>query len=460
MTSKTQPVLWKPNPGPQTKFLSSGAYEVLYGGAAGAGKSIGLLMAPTRYIGAPSFRALLLRRTFPELEKSLIELSHQYYPALAPGARYHDQRKCWSFPSGAKIWFGHLEHEKDVHSHQSAEYQFIGFDELTSFTEKQYTYLLSRARSSKGIPIRIRAGTNPGNIGHEWVLRRWGPWLNPGDAPVQAEPGQVLWCREGQSDSVEWFAHGETGALSRQFIPGRLSDNPHLLDNDPDYIYRLDSLDPVERARLRDGNWLVAPAAGMYFKRSWVTFVSQAPVLARRVRYWDFAATKKTKNSRDPDWTVGVRLALTNLGQHFVEDVVRFRGDPREVERQLVTTAELDGPSVMVGLERDPGQAGKYQTDQFIRLLNGHHVRVFAPISDKIQRFGPFSSQASGGNVQIVRGPWNEAYVRELEAFPDGAHDDQVDATSGAHMALSGASSTGARSGKQHLTLIHGTGGY
>jgi len=114
----------------------------------------------------------------------------------------------------------------------------------------------------------------------------------------------------------------------------------------------------------------------------------------------------------------------------------------------------------MVAIERDPGQAGKYQADQFIRLLNGHQVRVFAPTSDKIQRFGPFSAQASAGNVRIVRGPWNEKYIQELEAFPDGAHDDQVDATSGAHMALARTPSTGARSGRQHLTLIHGTGGY
>ncbi len=217
---------------------------------------------------------------------------------------------------------------------------------------------------------------------------------------------------------------------------------------------------PSETACPKDGNWLVKPAAGLYFKRGWITLVEASPVIARRVRYWDFAGTKHGKRSRDPDWTVGVKIALTARGVHFVEDVVRFRGDPAEVERQLLITAELDGRDVTVGIERDPGQAGKYQIGQFIRLLNGYCVKAFSPTVDKIKRFGPFSAQAHAGNVTLVRGAWNGPYIQELEGFPEGAHDDQVDATSGAHMALTRSSNTGARSGRQHLTLVHGTGGY
>lgn len=166
-------VLWRPNPGPQTRFLALASYEVAYGGSAGSGKSAALLMGALRFVDRPAYCALLLRRTFPELEKSLIERSFQLYPKAFPGTRYNEQKKVWLFPGGARVYFGHLERDADVHAYQSAEFQYLGFDELTSFTERQYTYMLSRARSATGIPIRIRGATNPGGEGHDWVFKRW-----------------------------------------------------------------------------------------------------------------------------------------------------------------------------------------------------------------------------------------------------------------------------------------------
>jgi hypothetical protein len=188
----SEEVLWRPNPGPQTRFLALPSYEVAYGGSAGSGKSAALLMGALRFVDRPAYRALLLRRTFPELEKSLIERSFQLYPKAFPGTRYNEQKKVWVFPSGARIYFGHIERDGDVHAYQSAEFQYLGFDELTSFSERQYTYVLSRARSATGIPVRIRGATNPGGEGHDWVFRRWGPWLDP-TAKDRPQPGEVLW---------------------------------------------------------------------------------------------------------------------------------------------------------------------------------------------------------------------------------------------------------------------------
>jgi predicted phage terminase large subunit-like protein len=430
------PVIWKPNPGAQTAFLASGAFEALYGGAAGGGKSAALLAASLRHVSEPSYRALILRRTFPELEKSHIERSRELFPKVAPGARYNDTKRCWRFPSGALIYFGHLEHEHDVHAYQSDEFSYIAFDELTTFTEGQYRYMLSRARSAVGLPVRIRSGTNPGGVGHEWVLRRWAPWLDADYEGERTRGGEARWFRD-TGDGEEWCEPGTGGALSRTFIPAKLQDNPHLVANDPGYADRLMTLDPVTRAQLLEGDWGARPAAGAYFKREWFTLIDIPPADAQRVRYWDRAATA-AKRGRDPDWTVGLRLARTQGGVFIVENVVRMRGTPADVEATIRQTAELDGKEVEVGIEEDPGSAGKFEAASYLRLLAGWNVRAHRVTGDKVTRCKPASAQAQAGNIKLVKAGWNEKLLSELEEFPEGSHDDQVDGLSGAFSVLAG----------------------
>lgn len=417
---------WRPNPGPQTQFLASSAYEVLYGGAAGGGKSDALVIGPLRHIAHPQFRALLLRRTFPELQRSLIEKSRLWYPIV--GGEYNESRKQWRFPSGAVIEFGHLESDADVYQYQSAEYQEIDFDELTSFTERQYVYMLSRARSAAGLPVQIRAATNPGGEGHEWVMRRWAPWLDPSSS-VKADPGQTLHYRN--TDDGEQFTDATSGALSRVFIPARVTDNPHLTANDPGYVERLGGLDAVTRAQLRDGNWLVTPAAGAYFKRSYFDIVdSPAHPITRRIRYWDRAASEGKG-----DYTVGLLLGGTDEGFFYVLDVRRFRKSSGGVVEAILATAYADGRLVSVGIEEDPGAAGKFESDWYVQRLAGFNIRTPRPTGSKVVRAQPASAQAEHRKIRLVRGDWNHAFLDELEAFPDGAHDDQVDALSGAFAA-------------------------
>jgi predicted phage terminase large subunit-like protein len=187
----------------------------------------------------------------------------------------------------------------------------------------------------------------------------------------------------------------------------------------------------LERERLLGGNWKIRPAAGLYFKREWCALADAAPAELDIVRYWDLAATEKTELN-DPDWTVGIKLGRDRNGGYWLLDVVRARPNPGDVEKLLLNTATQDGKRVTIGFGQDPGQAGKSQAQHLVRALSGFTVRPATESGDKLTRFGPFSSQCRAGNVKILRGPWNEDLFRVLEGFPELAHDDEVDACSGA----------------------------
>ncbi len=422
---------WKPNPRQKT-FLASGVFECLFGGAAGPGKSEALLVAPLRWVGYPRFNGIVFRRTFPELNKSLIPRSHELYPAVVPGARYNSTNHEWRFPSGARIYFGHLEHETSVFDHRSSEYQFIGFDELTMFTEQQYVYLLSRARSGSGLPIRIRSASNPGGPGHEWVFKRWGRWLNP-EHEERLGPDEVTYYINSE-EGEKTVERGTPGALSRQFIPGLLEDNPYA--NTLEYRQQLLAQDPVTRRQLLHGDWLVRPAAGLYFQRKWFTELPCVPHDVKvHIRRWDLAATEN-----GGDWTVGVRMSMRPDGTTYIDDVVRCRHRPEGVRKKVLETAEADGVGVTIVLPQDPGQAGIDQCEFYAKLLLGYDVRFERETGDKLTRARPFSAQCEAGNVFIIRGHWYEPFMQCLEAFGEvdakgkllDIQDDDVDAASGA----------------------------
>lgn len=434
---------WAPNPGPQTKFLASKVHEILYGGAAGGGKSASLIAYPLRWVENQNFKGLVLRRETTQLGE-LIELSKKLYtiPGIDGRSAQTGSGIVWRFPGGAQIRFGHCKDEKDAADYDGWEFQFIAFDELTHFTEKQYKSIKARCRGTDvSLPKYLRSSTNPGGDGHEWVFHRWGAWLNPeftapglkqrpGRPPL--DPGQVAYIT--LDGNVECYvARGTSGALSRTFIPAQLADNPALAQGDPNYWRNLQDLDPVRRAQLSEGNWLARPGEGKYFKQEWVKIVDAVPSeVVARVRAWDVAATES-----GGDWTVGVRMSLTSDGLVWIEDVRRFRGRPRQVNESIRGVAEyLDSKDVKIGLPQDPGQAGVAQCEDWAKMLSGFTFKFIRPSGDKITRFGPFSSQAEAKNVRVLRADWNKEYFGELEAFPEGTYDDQVDATSDAFIIL------------------------
>lgn len=445
------PRIIRPSPGMQETFLRTPAREAFAGGSAGPGKSFALLLGATRFVHERHYRAILFRRTFPELEKSLIEQSHEIYPHL--GAKYQGDKHVWTFPTGAKIRFGHLEHEKDVFKYDGAEFQYCGFDELTQFTRKQYTFMFSRLRSSSGLPTYMRSTSNPGGIGDEWqwVITRFAAWIYPADNTEykgpRARSGEVLYFtnngRNGDMVVPKDYVHPKCVACSppiacathrarsRTYIQGKLSENPYLAGTE--YEQNLEELDPVMKAWKKDGDWFARPAAGKYFQRANLPIIAVAParVLAR-VRYWDRAATEG-----GGDWTVGVLMSVVEDGHFVVEDVVRAQLGPGGVEATIKATAQLDPPGTAIGLERDPAQAGKFEAAYYVSQLVGYNVIALPPEGDKITRASPVSAQAQATtkNIVLVQGAWNEAYIRELENFPEGTKD-QVDATSGAFRLL------------------------
>lgn len=236
-------VEWKPTKRQDDFFaIPDEIFEALYGGAAGGGKSDALLMLPLlrRFIEHPRFKGILLRRTFPELEKELIQRSLYWYKLA--GGEYNNQKHFWRFPSGAIIQFGYCEHDNDVRQYDSAEYSYIGFDELTSFTYWMYSYIaFTRCRAPGGtsLPAIVRSGTNPGNVGHQWVRERF------------IEP-----CVTGYKIiSRRITVRGESKEQQSIFIPSRVEDNPHLLKANPTYIINLAALSPAEREAKLEGNW-------------------------------------------------------------------------------------------------------------------------------------------------------------------------------------------------------------
>lgn len=427
---------WKPLPGPQTRFLSLTCGEALYGGAAGGGKSDSLLIDAVRYVGrgyGANYHALLLRRTYPEISKSLIKRSKQLYPLL--GGIYNKTDHVWTFPGGELVEFGHAQHEDSIENYQGGALQYVGWDEATTFTPYQYLYLFSRCRSAHGVPCRIRGATNPGGESHDFFFERYAPWLDqrPEYKGPKALPGQVLYFVRDEAGGQERVVpKGTPGALGRTFVPAQLEDNPFLF-NGGAYARGLLELDPVTYARQRNGDWLTKPGKGLYFRRAMFAdrFVAAAPIhVKRRLRYWDRAATV------DGDWTVGTKMSLDLQDVTTVEDVVRFRGDPGTVEANIKATAEADGKAIRQCLEQDPGSAGLAEVLYLIKALKGFDARRYPKRANKVVAAGPFSAQCAVSNVRIVRAPWNEVWLVELEAFPEGKNDDQVDSAGGGYAAL------------------------
>jgi len=428
---------WRPNPGKQELAHRSSAYELFFGGAAGGGKSEFLVVEALRYIGNPLYTAVLFRRTFPELAQArgLISRSKALYPRY--GGKYNQQEKVWRFPSGASITFSHMEHEDDKFNHQSAEYVYIGFDELTTFTESQYLYMMSRARSISGLPVRIRAASNPGNVGHEWVKARFGLWLSPDELGFVVEPGEIRYFKRVDDVDVE-CAPDALDALSRSAIPAKLSDNPKLVEADPAYVARLRQMALVDREQLLNGNWDIQ-IAGNVFKAEWFKRLVRCPDhVTKWVRYYDLAASVKTHGH----WTASAAVGMDEDANIYIRDMYRAKKEWPDARKDI--------KRIILGdvLVRENGVENKLHgiaaVQEFLRdpELIGKAIRDVNVDTDKLSRALPWSQRAESGKVFLIQEAhrewgvepgWVEGFLTRAALF-DGTGktpDDEIDSVSG-----------------------------
>jgi predicted phage terminase large subunit-like protein len=412
----------------QEAFLLLEAFELFFGGAAGGGKSIGLLTGALQYSDVPGYTALLLRPTLSELQLAggLIELSHEWL--ASSGASWSAETRTWRFPGpgrkagsgGASLSFGYLAGSEDLGRYAGTSYSYVGFDELTRFGEAHYRRMFRVLRQPNeagagdaapdgtrlsDVPVRVRAASNPGGPGHAWVKAR--------------------------------FVDRETRHPEALFLPSRLADNPYL--DRAEYEARLAELPLAERERLPHSDWEI-PDDGELFQRGWFELLErgQLPTGLRAVRFWDLAGSEPSSANRDPDYTVGLRLELDPVsGSFYISDLVRERKAPGAVERLIAATAARDGREVTIGIEQEPGAAGVALVDRYIRqLLRGYRVFGERVTGEKLIRAQPVAAAAENGLIKLVRGRHSEELLDELTSFPHGAHDDCVDALSGAHNLL------------------------
>lgn len=405
----TKYVPFDPTPKQSAFLLMNNTREILYGGAAGGGKSVAQLMAALQFVDIPGYSAILFRKTYADLSLpgALIDMSKQWLMPFVESkeVKWSEKEKQYVFPSGATLNFGYLESANDCFRYQGAEFQYIGMDEVTHIDPTNYRYLFSRLRKPKTlqVPLRFRATANPGGQYGEYYYQRF-------------------------------FVEGPE--KKRIFIAAGLYDNPYL--DAEAYIESLNELDPVERERLLNGNWEIK-ANGDLFNRHWFNVVpsTDVPSGARFVRYWDMASTdparRKSRNKREPDWTVGLKLAHYQ-GMYWVVDIVRVQKMPQEVEQLIRETALNDGYSVAIRMEQEPGSSGAITIDHYTRnVLQGYDFLGVLSSGSKVERARTASSASQAGKVLITNRCRNLLpFLDELDVFPYGLKDDTVDAFSGA----------------------------
>jgi predicted phage terminase large subunit-like protein len=439
-----------PQPGPQYDFLASPADVVFYGGAAGGGKSYSLLLEPLRHIHNQNFRAVIFRRTYPQITnpEGLWDTAGKLYPLL--GADSNQAELLWKFPSGARIEFAHMQHAKNRFDWQGSGLAFMGWDELPHFERAQFMYMFSRSRSMSGVRPYIRATMNPVPPEDEtggWIHEFVGWYIDKDGWAVPERCGLLRWFVV-VDDTLRW---ADTADELRQdypalepksftFIKSSVYDNQVLLKQNPEYLANLMALPLVERERLlgdpdRGGNWLVKPTAGKVFNRGWFGIVDAVPAapngFPKSVRFWDLAASEKKLAKEDPDYTAGV--LMQRVGDlYYVLDCIEEREGPAAIDDLLLNTASQDGKSVAVRWEMEGGASGKRDNRHIAGRLAGYDARGIRPQGDKLTRARALSAQALAGNVKLLRGPWNGRWLTHMHGQPDLAHDDIMDASSGA----------------------------
>lgn len=406
--------------------------------------SFALLLEPLRYMDVEGYKAVVFRQNYTQIMAAggLWDESSKMYRLLSNAVATMSPKAHWTFGGKAVINFDYLARDDDVYKWQGSQICFIGFDELTHFSEKQFFYMLSRNRSTCGVKPYVRATCNPD--ADSWVAKFIAWWIDPDTGyPIKERSGVKRYFTR-VDDTVIWGDTAEECAeksgvdislcKSVTFIASSIHDNKALLAADPSYLASLNALSLVERERLLNGNWKIKPAAGLYFPRSGIRIVNTIPdKLVTTVRAWDLAATEITTSNKDPDRTCGTLWGRMRNGQYIILDGIRVAKNAANVRDLIVSTAKQD--KTMYGtskifIPQDPGQAGKDQSRSYAKILTGYSFMSNPVTGNKITRAEPMAAQWQNGNIYMLEGEWNKPYLDEMDGFPDLLHDDYVDSSS------------------------------
>lgn len=451
-------IILAPQKGPQERFLATSADICVYGGAAGGGKTFGILLEPLRHMNNKNFNAVIFRKDYTQVTSpgGLWDSSKKIYGFVKGCRPLKTPKHHWVFSSGASVNFIQLGSDEECLSWQGSQVTMLGFDELTHFSEYQFFYMLSRNRTDSGVKPYVRATCNPD--ADSWVAEfiKW--WIDPDTGyPIPERSGKIRWMVR-LNEVIHWFdtkqeaidAAIEGGvdyekavimAKSVTFIASTLQDNKILMENDPGYMANLMALALVERERLLYGNWKIKPAAGLMFKRTKVNMLESLPTdVILWARGWDLAATSEDEEG-NPAYTASVLIGKRRNGRYIVADVINRRCDSAEVRELIKMTCKADRAKygrVITRLPQDPGQAGKEQAQSYLKFLSGFIVKILPESGDKVTRAEPFSAQWLGlegmekGNVDVLIADWNEMYFNQMENFPQSKFKDMVDGSSSA----------------------------
>lgn len=417
----------EPHPRQQDALSLWDEFDVGYGGAAGGGKTDWLQMEANQWLGAPGYSALIVRRTLAELKKADAVIPRMREWMAGTNAVENRTENRWTWPNGASLEFGYLEHEGDEYKYKGARYDFVGIEQAEDFPdESQILYLASRLRRAAGsrIPPRLRLTFNPGGVGHEWITQRYIP-DDYGD--LREQP---IWVKSYRDErGKEKKSH---------FVFATLQDNPSI--DQEEYEESLWWLPPHIRRMLLDGDWR-AGVSGKYFKREWFKLIDLMPTMARRLRYWDLGAS----DDKDSAYTAGVRMGLTaspvspesEQGRDVVIDhVVRGQWTTGTRDQTIVNTAKMDGVATTQWFEQEPGSGGKSQIVHLRSDLRGFSVKARVKRTKKEVDWGPLASWAEARGVYLVRGEWNRPFIDELTSLPKGKYKDQADGAAGGFQVL------------------------
>lgn len=438
-----------PQAGPQTQFMASSADIIIYGGAAGGGKTYALLLESLRHKDVKSFGAVIFRHNYNQItaEGGLWDASQKIFNQVPDAHSRKSPKLHWRFDGGAKLSFAHIERDEDLESWQGTEIAYIGFDELTHFTKHQFLYMLSRNRTTCGIRPYVRATCNPDS--DSWVADFISWWIDQETGyAIPGRSGQIRWMIV-LNDIIYWGDTPEELAKKYEvnvedcksvtFIASRLEDNKILMESDPGYLANLKAMTEVDMERLLRGNWKIKASAGKYFKRSQIgpsRMLSEIPAdVVYWCRAWDIAATDETEDG-DPDFTSGVLIGRRRDGSFIVAHVINQLVKAGDVENLILLTAIADrarfGSIYHVHIPQDPGAAGKIVAHNYVKKLAGFNVKSDPVSGSKELRATPFAAQWQNGNIYVLIAEWNEMYFNQLESFPASGHDDMVDASADA----------------------------